>query len=394
MGLGRDRTRQAVRGLGLLELRQVTPTPDTDLVDIGILDVAGSDFNEQVQMVERKDENGNLTDVLESGRGTLLTSNLAQVGIDEMNLIRNSRGVLYQLRYSGQSHTSGLFQCFAMEQAKLDPSLTKAYKPQAQTLPFKAFVLHQEDDASGFSIPDYYLDQVNGPIVVRNMRLSVSPDWMYGQPASANLSTAKLYDLSSWANHGALSGGFTLASTYARFNGTSGFCSFGDVLDDDGVSDFGISIWLRIQAANGTEVDGILAKKTSPSSGAGLEIYRSSGNVLKFVIYDGSILATLTGTTLVLQNVWNHLFIAVDRNGSAQMYLNGAAEGSAASVSAIESVANALSLQIGKDNTSFGQVDVGRYWHWIFGANKIETSVSGAAIAAQVFAAERGIYGV
>ena len=88
MGLLRDRTRFWSHGLGLMDLREVSPTPGTDHSDVGYLEE--STIEDISELEKRFDERGSLTDVLEKTRTAAVRTKLMQVGIDEINLIKNS----------------------------------------------------------------------------------------------------------------------------------------------------------------------------------------------------------------------------------------------------------------------------------------------------------------
>ena len=117
MGLLRDRTRFWPHGLGTVEIRQVSPTPDVDHADIGF--IQESTIEDIYETEKRFDEIGNLTNVLEKSHAAAVRTKLMQVGIDEINLIKNSKGMKWSLRYRGISKESGRFQYNAFDQVIL-----------------------------------------------------------------------------------------------------------------------------------------------------------------------------------------------------------------------------------------------------------------------------------
>jgi hypothetical protein len=202
--------------------------------------------------------------------------------------------------------------------------------------------------------------------------------------------------MSGFAYHGTLTstGLWQMSSDpkFLRFNGTSDAVDLGDNLDDDATGDFCIEGWVRVQAANGAAA-GFLTKKTLITGNtAGFAMYRNTSNQLCFTIGSGSANATATSAATLVQNVWAHVAVIVDRGGNAQMYVNGTASGSATSVSSIGTGVNALSLLLGKDGTNFYQVDIGamRVHRWPTGT----MGANATLIPAAHFAAERAYYGI
>jgi hypothetical protein len=248
-----------------------------------------------------------------------------------------------------------------------------------------------KQDSLGFDVPAYYVAQVGGdPFYPDDINLWVDPRWGY------NNATVRLLDMSGFAYHGVLtSTGLWQMSAdpkFLRFNGTSDAVDFGDNLDDDATGDFCIEGWVRVQAANGAAVSFLSKKTLITGNSAGFALYRTTGNTIAFTIGSGSANATATSSATLLQNVWAHVAVIVDRSGNAQVYVNGTASGSATSVSSIGTGVNALSLLLGKDGTNFYQVDIGamRVHRWPGGT----LGANATLIPAAHFAADRAYYGV
>lgn len=389
MALGKYRTRFASKGLGNLEVREVSPSAGTEFLNAGWLGEQGTEIGEVYEQELHRDETGSVANVDNHSRLTTLSTNLKQIGIDEMNLIRNAVGKVHALRYSGMVNPS-LFQYYCIEQGKINPSMARGFKPGKNPLPFRAVALRQ-DDAS-FVIPELYVAETNGRIRTENLQLWVSPRHGYTSE------TAKVLDISGWARHGTLNSDFaaiwqqtTNPAEFLRFDGVNDECDFGDILDDDGVSDFLIEVWLRVQAADGTSLPVLCKKNAFNGSAAGFSIFRFSNNAVFFQLDSGAASVNLSVNSAT-QNLWKHFAIAIDRNGLGTPYMNGV-PGSASSVAAIGNAQNALSLFFGRDGSGArGQVDKGDVRFYKFGAGGLPSDI--AAIISRHFEAERAYYGV
>lgn len=178
---------------------------------------------------------------------------------------------------------------------------------------------------------------------------------------------------------------------FLRFDGVNDECNFGDILDDDGVSDLLIEVWLRPQAADGTSFPVICKKNAFNGAAAGFSIFRFSNNAVFFQLDSGagSVNISVNGAT---QNLWKHFAVSIDRNGLGTPYLN-AANGAAASVAAIGNAQNALSMFFGRDGSGArGQFDIGAVRFYNFGAGGLPSSI--AQIIKNNFELEKSAYGL
>lgn len=387
MSLAKRRQSVSVKGLGTAEVRSITDA-ETNFSDIGYLD--SSVFPEDVSNVEDiQDEAGNFVDQKEISRIVKARLNLLQSGIDEVNLLRNADGKYYAVRYCGLLN-SGEFQYFCFENAKIVPGFTKNYTPGKQILPVLIGSLKQADSA--FNIPTYHLLQTDGAIRTQNLQLWTSPRHGY------NSETTKLLDASGFLRHGTLNADFatiwqqtTTPAEFLRFDGSNDEVNFGDILNDDGSKDWAYEGWVRVQGANGTLQEIIAKKLQSFGNNIGWSISRYTDNKVMFTLADEFGRAEAKSTGTLLQNVWNHFFVAVDRNGNATLYLAGVA-GTPISVSTIASAINSHNLYFGRDNTNFGQVDLGDVRIYDFGAGGLPSDIS--TIALNHYNAEKAKYGL
>lgn len=390
MSVQRDRTRFWSHGLGVMEIREVSPTPGTDHSDIGYLEE--STIEDILETEKRFDERGSLTNVLEKTRVAAVRTKLMQLGIDEIGLIKDSAGKRYSLRYHGVNRDSGKFQYNCFDRVVLNRSLARSYKPGPQGLPFEAFAIDLSDDL-GIDDPVGYVYESAGQIRTSGLQLWMDARLGYG----ANL--AKILDISGFARHGSLSADYASIwqsgsnpDRFLRFDGSNDEVSFGDVLNDDGTGDFIIEIWFRMKAANGTQEELLSKKSLVTGNTAGLSIYRTTGNLIAFRIADGTGGVTVSTDSQALQNINKQFTVAVDRNGNAQTYLNGAADGTPASVAAIATGTNALNLKLGCDSSNNGQVDITAVRIYRYAAGGLPADV--ATMIANHYNAEKGFFGL
>lgn len=388
MSIQRDRRRIGVKGLGRLEVRELSPSAGTAYDDVGSLD--GTDLEDVYDVEEIIDERGSLEDVKEKLHVVRLSSALLQNGIDELDLIRNSSGKVHSLRYSGMMNP-GRFQYYCFEQSRINPSLVRGFKPGKQPLPLKAVMLKQDD--SIFDTPEYYFYE--GLARIRTAYLQLWMDAALG----LNAATAKLLDISGFARHGALSSAYatiwqagTDPNRFLRFDGAVDEVNLGNILNDNALADFAIECWVRIKGAD-SGLEEILAKKSLVSNHtAGYGLARNASNQVLFKISDGTGSASVVTTSTLLQNVWKHVMVFVDRNGNGQIYLNGAADGAAVSVASVATGTNAGNLYLGRDGTNFGQVDIRGVRIYTYGAGAVPADA--ATIALDHYNAEKTSMGL
>ena len=389
MGLLRDRTRFWPHGLGTVELRQVSPTPDVDHTDIGYIDE--STIEDLYEIEKRFDETGSMTNVLEKSRAVAVRTKLLQVGIDEMNLIKNSKGMKFSLRYRGVSKETGRFQYNAFDQVVLNRSLAREFKTGPQSIPLEAFAIDLSD-VIGIADPVGYVYESAGQIRTAGLQLWLDARLGYGN------TTAKALEISGFARHGTLNNPVNIwqvggtPSMFLRLNGSTDEVNFGNILDDDNSGDFIIEVWFAPKGSNGVQEELLVKKSLVSDNTAGWAVYRTSGNLMAFRIGSGAGSAVATTSGTVLQNTNKHFAVTVDRNGNAQTYLNGAADGSPVSVAAIGTGSNALNVFLGHDGTNYGQYDVTvlRIYRYLTGGLPADA----ATMIANHYNAERAYFGL
>ncbi|KAB2967513.1 LamG domain-containing protein [Zoogloea sp.] len=210
--------------------------------------------------------------------------------------------------------------------------------------------------------------------------------------------SGKLYDASDARVTGSLYNGPVWGtapdgvSSKLLFDGVNDYADFGDILDDDGVSDVVYEFWMKSIAADGT-LQRLFAKKTSFGASAGIWVCRSVSNKIEVYIGDGTNSVAIASTANILQNIWNHVVIAIDRNGTMTIYINGVASGTSTSIAGVASGANALSFFIGRDGGgAMGNYELGAFRVYNFGAGGLPSDI--VSIAARHYTAEKAIFGL
>jgi hypothetical protein len=322
----------------------------------------------RVRVRREQSKNGNLIGVMPVSQRTSIKTELLQTSASEIGLLRDAVGKIHAARYSGMTNFDR-FQYFCMEGAKINPSVARSFANGKQILPMTVLALNLSDE-TGYSVPTYYLAEARRQIRTPDLNLWLNPR------GGLNAATARILDISGFARHGLLSAGYgtmwqyTAGATperFVRFDSPIDAVDFGSILNDDASADFALDLWLKFPGSAGTQEE-VLAKKALVSDNtAGYAIYRNASNQIVFRIGSGSASVTVT-TAATVTTTWTHYAILIDRNGNAQAYINGVASGSAASVSAIATGTNALSLYLGRDGTNYGQVDLGDVRIYSFGA--------------------------
>jgi len=374
MSLGKYRTRIHVRGLGTIMAREVEPTSGA-FSDLGYLqDISIADIQE---MDEVHNDKGELIQALRTNRRAGAEANLMQVSKDEIDFLVGCADKVHAIRYCGLTDTN-VYQYWCFEAAKITPDVKLTYVVGRRLLPIRFVALKQSSLA--YDVPLYYLVQLDREMSTSMLHLYVP---FYD---GKNYLTAYGLDFSGYARHGTVSADYATmwqlatALYFMRFDGTNDDVSFGDILDDDGSMDYVIEAWVRVMGANGGQEE-ILAKKEIISDHtAGYSLVRSAGNKLVFKLSTGAASVSVTSASDILQNVWAHVAVAVDRNGNASTYINGAVDGTPGAVSALATGTNAFNLYLGRESKAasglFGQVDIGMVRIYQYAAGGLPSDIT------------------
>lgn len=390
MALLKDRTRFSSKGLGQLEIKEVLPSNDAAYQKLGYL--GETNISDISEMEEVKDEAGSMANAIERTRAARLKAQLMQVGIDEISYITGATNKYHSVRYSGMVNDL-LYQWYAMEQGKIIRQVDRQFVNQLQKLPFEFLALQQEPTT--FTTPLYHMAETKGRIYTDNLQLWANPRWL-GTPDRL---TAKLFDISGFGRHGTLNSDYAAIwqtgtpESFLRFDGVNDQCDFGNVCNISQTADVLIEGFFRIVGSNGVQ-HMVAGKKVAGGNDAGWMIYRTTGNKLGVKLSDGTSSAFVVSTSNVLQNVWTHLAVAIDRNGNGLVYINGVLDATVA-VSSIGNSTNTNSLFLGRDATSgssWGNVDIGTMRFFDYGADGLPANI--ASIVAAHYAAEKGYHGL
>jgi len=385
MALQKLRTRIFVHGLGTLQVREVDPTPATSFSDVGYL--KNFVLNDGSDMVDIVTDNGHMAEYLRQKQKVMVDANLFQLGEDEINLLKNADGKQYAMRYHGLAHNA-LFQYFAFDNIKLNPSLNMQFQPGERLIPLNSVAVFQD---LAYDIPLYYNIDAMKEMSLNNLSL-----WVVAS-LGKNVGTAKLLDISGFGRHGTINSDFATiwqAGTPTRFlrlDGVNDQVDFGNILTMNATDDFLFEIWVRIQGADGSAQE-IFSKKADDVHTDGYRLVRDASNNLSFKLSDGAASATVVSAATQLQNVWKKIAVAVDRNGNGQVYVNGVASGAPVSVAAIADSTSTDSLIMGKLSTGFGQIDFDDFRVHNYGAGGLPSDV--ATIALNHYNAQKAKYGL
>ena len=388
--LSRDRTREGAKGLANLFVRELSPNLETAYTDIGWLSEDGTTIDPQAQVIEHKDEGGNLSKISVGETSHKFSTFLAQVGQDEIDFIKNSALKTHSIRYYGMMNP-WRFQYKCAELAQIVPYIPRTWKAGKQNLPLTAFFLKQ--DNSVFDTPEYYDIETFGPMYLDHNVLWISPRRLW------NYATSKILDISGFANHASLSqtdGG--VANIWQtninpisslRFDGIDGYADFGNVCDP-AANSWVLEFWVRPEANDGTLIP--LITKAASASTVGFWVERGVDNKIYVHISDGSNTASVASYHTVTQNVWTHVLIYY--NDISDHYLKIVTNGDYANYRQAPlysegSLTNTVHLWVGRGGASYGLAD--------FGDIRMHINSGGfdlATLAPAHFAAERSIYGI
>jgi hypothetical protein len=385
MALGKSRVRMEAKGPGRFEVRELEPTSATAFSDVGYVEQTA--FNDDRTMQDMMDETGELINSVEQSRVVSGVTQMMQTGKDEFDLLSGATEKVHAIRHSGVTNASR-FVYFGFDRAIINPSIPANYAVGKRLLPlqYKAVI----DQNLGYVVPPYYRVHADAEIHVNGLQLWTDPrlDW--------NTATVKLLDMSGFGRHGTITPTADVATIWGqadilRFDGSDDYVDFGNVCNFAALVDFAIDFWLRVPAADGTAQE-IFTKKASAGVAAGFSILRDASNKIAVELADGTDQPDIVSAANVLQNVWTHVLLAADRTGNAQLYINGAANGSAVDVSAVGDMTTATSLYAARFGTAYGQVDLGNLRVYNFGADGLPANI--ATIALNHYNAQKAIHGL
>jgi hypothetical protein len=386
-----DRDRLSVKGLGGLRTRQLTPTADVSFSYLSYLEE--TNFKDIIEIDIVRDETGVVINAPEQTRGVMVEPVLQQTSKDEIDFIKYASGHTHAVQYFGMANPT-MFQYYCVEKGVVVPKIEFKYdaKSGKRLLPMQVIALKQ--DTLGYDVPEYYQAEAKTRIDITYLQL-----WLNAR-LGLNVGTDRALDISGFANHAQFNSDYasiwqagTAPERFWRLDGVNDGLAIGNKLNDDGSADFIIELWVRVQAANGTAVIFAGKKNLSSDNSAGFVLMRNTSNQLVFKISNGSTSVSVTSVATILQNVWTHIAVAVDRNGNATVYINGVASGTPQSVSALSSGTNAVGYYVGRtESGEYSQIDFSAMRHHLCGAGNLQSDI--AVILLRHYNGEKGYVGL
>ncbi|NUN68824.1 MAG: LamG domain-containing protein [Bacteroidetes bacterium] len=211
--------------------------------------------------------------------------------------------------------------------------------------------------------------------------------------------TTKLYDASDNRVTGSLINGPAWGAapdainSKLTFDGVNDYADFGNlsIFSDVGLPDYMLEFWISPKAADGAFIYPYSKKSVFGDTTAGIGLYRNGVNNFTFRMADGTN-SKECGAIPALQNVWVHAVCTLDRDGSMKTYKNGVLTETSTTISAIGSIANSVSMYLGRSSSNYGNVDLGAFRVYNFGAGGLPSNI--ATIIADHYNAEKAIFGL
>ncbi len=146
---------------------------------------------------------------------------------------------------------------------------------------------------------------------------------------------------------------------YIFFDGVNDYVVVADDpnLNFGSSSDFSIAVWFRTTT---TSISRLVEKGSVTGVGKRYEFKVLSNGTLKWELSDGATAKSGESTSVVNDDVWHLGVVTFDRDGNAQIYIDGSADGSAVDISAvldIDDAAEPLTFGIRSQNESSNPFD-------------------------------------
>ncbi|MDO8524418.1 MAG: LamG domain-containing protein [bacterium] len=162
------------------------------------------------------------------------------------------------------------------------------------------------------------------------------------------------YDSSGNGNTGTLTGGVQWTTGKLgkglSFDGVNDYVSVGDPASgvlDFGISNFSIGTWVKTSSVQAIKT--IIYKGATSAANKGYWIYINATGVVIANIADGTNRPTAVSTSGWNNNQWHYVIVVFNRAGNSQVYMDGVANGTPASLAPIagNTIDNAFSFRIG-----------------------------------------------
>lgn len=134
-----DRRRISVKGGGLLQLREIDPTPTTSFSTIGF--ISATEFLDSHTLVESIDDKGDFIDTKSGARAVSLKTTLMQTTKEEIDWMKNAEGKYFEAYYK-VTLNNGQIQELVMPVCRVKPGVELSFQSATQrTIALEVHVL-------------------------------------------------------------------------------------------------------------------------------------------------------------------------------------------------------------------------------------------------------------
>lgn len=211
------------------------------------------------------------------------------------------------------------------------------------------------DDWNGYLFPTY---------TARFFEDSLSKEHFTVRLLKSGIKIFQVLPLNFTNNYGTLAGGYAWVQVYEgtvcpSFNGSTGYCSFGDAADlDVGTGDFSLAIAVNPNSLAASVP--IASKKASTgASDSGWYLVGNTNGSINFYLAGGGTQKTLLSATgALVAGTWKIIMAVLDRDGNGQIYVNNVASGSAVALTGAGNGDNAIYAYLARLASSYGNINL------------------------------------
>jgi len=218
---------------------------------------------------------------------------------------------------------------------------------------------------------------------------AVLKDWPFGGPTPTSL-----VDQSGYGNDGTFTD-ITMTQLDSGlwvygFNGTSSYIDCGrDTSLNLGTGDFSLAAWIKATSGGG-DYYFIIDRYYGINNPSWALVLDDNTGALRFILADGSNSVVFQEGSSLKDDAWHHVGISCDRDGNAQMYLDGNTLGDTNDISAISGAVDAavkdVCLGINANDES-SNVFIGSMGLW-----RIKKALWTSADFAKMYAMEKSLF--
>lgn len=161
MALGKNTAKINFKGGGTLylntdinetELPGGTPTKPWD--DMGYLAEDGTQFTDETESEEVRDETGELLKILEKNRAVKIITALLQTGKDEIDYINNNRDTDLQAYYEVSVEDGAKTQKWHFPKVRIIPKIDLTFNTSVRKLPIEIHVLKKDAGTDYYTVTE------------------------------------------------------------------------------------------------------------------------------------------------------------------------------------------------------------------------------------------------